>query len=57
MANPLGQRKLPRVQKPALAQVFSFEFRETSKNTFFTEHLRTTASPGSQEKLAKTVFL
>ena len=27
-----------------LAQVLSFEFCEISKNTFFTEHLRRTAS-------------
>ena len=30
--------------KKSLAQVFSYEFCEISKNTFFTEHLRTTAS-------------
>ena len=30
--------------KKTLAQVFSYEFCEISKNTFFTEHLRTTAS-------------
>ena len=30
--------------KRTLAQVFSYEFCEISKNTFFTEHLRTTAS-------------
>ena len=30
--------------KVALAQVFSFEFCKTFKNTTFTEHLRTTAS-------------
>ena len=30
--------------KKRLAQVFSREFCEISKNTFFTEHLRTTAS-------------
>ena len=29
----------------SLAQVFSCEFCEISKNTFFTEHLWTTASP------------
>ena len=33
----------------ALAQVFSSEFREISKNTFFAEHLRTTASSNSQK--------
>ena len=33
------------IKKESLAQVFSCEFCEISKNTFFTEHLRTTASP------------
>ena len=28
----------------SLAEVFSYEFWEISKNTFFTEHLRATAS-------------
>ena len=32
------------IKKETLAQVFSYEFCEISKNTFFTEHLRTTAS-------------
>ena len=32
------------VKKETLAQVFSCEFYEISKNTSFTEHLRTTAS-------------
>ena len=32
------------IKKASLAQVFSCEFCEDSKNTFFTEHLRTTAS-------------
>ena len=32
------------IEKEAPAQVFSCEFSEISKNTFFTEHLRTTAS-------------
>ena len=32
------------IKKDALAQVFSCEFCEISKNTFFTEHLWTTAS-------------
>ena len=31
-------------QEKTLAQVFSCEFGEISKNTFFTEYLRTTAS-------------
>ena len=32
------------IKKKTLAQVFSFKFREIFKNTFFTEHFRTTAS-------------
>ena len=32
------------IKTEALTQVFSCEFCEISKNTFFTEHLRTTAS-------------
>ena len=32
------------IKKDTLAQVFSSEFCEVSKNTFFTEHLRATAS-------------
>ena len=32
------------IKKEILAQVFSCEFIEISKNTFSTEHLRTTAS-------------
>ena len=32
------------IKKESLTQVFSCEFGEISKNTFFTEHLRTTAS-------------
>ena len=32
------------IKKETLAQVFSREFCEVSKNTFSTEHLRTTAS-------------
>ena len=32
------------IKKEALAQVFSCEFCEISKNTFFSEHLQTTAS-------------
>ena len=32
------------IKKETLTQVFSCEFCENSKNTFFTEHLRTTAS-------------
>ena len=32
------------IKKETLAQVFSCEFCEISKNTYFTEHLWTTAS-------------
>ena len=32
------------IKKEALAQVLSCEFCEISKTSFFTEHLRTTAS-------------
>ena len=32
------------IKKETLAQVFSCEFCEISRNTFFTEHLRPTAS-------------
>ena len=32
------------IKKETLAQVFSCEFYEISKNTFFTKHLRATAS-------------
>ena len=32
------------IKKETLTQVFSFEFCEIFKNTFFTEHLPTTAS-------------
>ena len=37
-------QRLNFIKKESLAQVFSCEFCEISKNTFFTEHLRTTAS-------------
>ena len=32
------------IKKETLAEVFSCEFSEICKNTFFTEHLRETAS-------------
>ena len=41
------------VKKDTLAQVFSCEFCEISKNTFFTEHLWETAS----EKICLCVFI
>ena len=34
------------IKKEILAQVFSCEFCEISKNTFFTEHLWSTSSAG-----------
>ena len=36
--------KIKFIKKETLAQVFSCEFCEITKNTFFTEHLWTTAS-------------
>ena len=42
--NKVSGRASNFVKKETLAQVFSCEFYEISKNTFFTEHLRTTAS-------------
>ena len=43
--------------KETLAQVFSCEFYEISKKTFFTEHLWTTASGGSKRKMSTEVML
>ena len=46
------------IKKEALAQVFSCEFCEIFKNTFFTEHLRTTASRCKQrEKKNKIKYI
>ena len=43
--NPFSQsRACNFIKKETLAQVFSCEFCEISKNTFSTEHIRTTAS-------------
>ena len=39
-----GKHLCQSLKKEALAQVFSCEFCEISKNTFFMEHLRVTAS-------------
>ena len=44
-------KKVYFIKKETLAQVFPREFCEISKNTFFTEHLRTTASISSQSDL------
>ena len=43
-----GLRPAVFIKKQALAKVFSCEFYETFKNTFFTEHLWTTASVSSE---------
>ena len=45
------------IKKETLAQVFSCEFCEISKNTFFTEHLWTTASIYSPESLVNLLSL
>ena len=43
------------IKKESLTQAFSCEFCEVSKNTFFTEHFRTTV-PGKQKRnLLKSV--
>ena len=39
------------IKKETLAQVFSCEFCEISKNTFFTEHLLATASKSNADKI------
>ena len=41
------------LKKETLAQVFSCEFCKMFKNTFLTEHLRTTASASSTHKITK----
>ena len=41
------------IKKETLTQVFSYEFCEISKNNFFTEHLRATASV---EFIKKCIF-
>ena len=40
-----------------MAQVFACEFYEISKNTFFTEHLRATASAFTIESKLSILFL
>ena len=42
------------IKKKTLAQMFSCEFCEISKNTFFTEHLQATASANMLLKLANS---
>ena len=41
------------IKKETLAWMFSFEFCEISKNTFFTEHLWTTASSRVRAEVGK----
>ena len=45
------------IKNETLAQVFSCEFCEISKNTFFTEHLLTTALSLSVSRLMKNTYL
>ena len=44
------------IRKETLAQVFSCEFREISKNTFFTEYFRTTAFTNVFLRTVETLF-
>ena len=43
------------IKKETLAQVFSCEFCETSKNTFFTEHLWATASEYQRHNKSRNI--
>ena len=45
------------IEKKALPQVFSCEFRQISKNIFFTEHLPATASAASKNMILRPIFL
>ena len=45
------------IKKESLAQIFSCEFCEISKNTIFTEHLRTTASTYLRKDFIKGSFM
>ena len=45
------------IKKETLAQVFSCEFWNISKNTFFTEHIRTTASGESFKIIIQSPYL
>ena len=51
-----GLRPATLLKKKILAQVFSCEFFEICENTFFTEHLWTTASGKGCFKVTLTVF-
>ena len=46
---PVSETLCNFIKKESLAQVFSCEICEISKNTFFLEHLRTTASVSYME--------
>ena len=46
---PVSETLCNFIKKESLAQVFSCEICEISKNTFFLEHLRTTASVSNME--------
>ena len=50
---PFKQISVHFIKKETLAQVFSCEFSEISKNTFFTEHLRANASARSRKVTLK----
>ena len=43
------------IKKETLTQLFSYEFCEISKNTFFTEHLWATASKTSKIQTFATI--
>ena len=45
------------IKKETLAQVFSCEFCEISKNTFFTEHLLAIASVGIENRCEVLVII
>ena len=56
MPEPLFLQACNFIEKETLAKVFSCDFYEISKNTFFTEHLWTTASKSVTNTLfAKTL--
>ena len=44
------------IEKKALPQVFSCEFRQISKNIFFTEHLPATASAVCKNMILRPFF-
>ena len=59
MINLVRQELPPEVifKKQTLAQVFSCEFCEMFKNTFFTEHFRVTASGAYAKMSEKQTYL